>query len=144
MSKQVNQNIGHIDCFICGSQSAVRKNKNDKLYYDCLDCGRITPNHQGGQDAVVDNAVIWGADGAPANVRRWIAEQWSYQKSMTDPQGLKTLGEYQVVESDSLPTEKNNEAVEDEVIVVGQENPKPRPEQKPMSEKKSFIDSVLL
>lgn len=78
MSKQKNPNIGHIDCFACGDVSAVRKNKNGDLYYDCLECGRIAPNHSGGQARIKERAVIWGAEGAPSACPKWIAENYPY------------------------------------------------------------------
>lgn len=78
MSKQKNINIGHVKCFSCGDLAAVRKNVNGALYYDCLECGRNPLNHAGGQRRIQEQAVIWGANGAPAEIPRWIREQWPY------------------------------------------------------------------
>lgn len=78
MSKQVNANIGHVECFICDRVSAVRKNKAGALYYDCLSCGRIAPNHKPGQGALLERAKIWGPDGPPPEIPKWIREQWPY------------------------------------------------------------------
>lgn len=80
MSKQVNPNIGHINCALCKRTSALRKDKNNKLYYDCLNCGRIAPNHSGGQAMMKEHpsCVIWGPSGPPAGVPRWIADEWPY------------------------------------------------------------------
>lgn len=80
--RQVNPNIGHAKCHLCGETVAVRKNKHGELYYDCLDCGRIAPNHRGGQEKLLGSATIWGPEGAPAGVPQWIAEQWSYGEAI--------------------------------------------------------------
>lgn len=82
MTKQTNPNIGHIDCPICKEVAAVRKNRGGRFYFDCMHCGRITPNHSGGQRYVMDTATIWGASGAPETVPAWIREQWPYGKSV--------------------------------------------------------------
>lgn len=82
MTKQVNPNIGHIVCFSCGELAAVRKNKSGGLYYDCLECGRLAPNHAGGQRRIQERAEIWGAAGAPAAVPAWIREQWPYSRAI--------------------------------------------------------------
>ena len=83
MSKQVNDNIGHIVCGCHGCQelAALRRDRNGKFYHDCLDCGRIAPNMEGGQQRIMDTAVIWGPEGAPDDVPRWIGEQWPWGKS---------------------------------------------------------------
>lgn len=83
MSKQVNDNIGHIvcGCHGCTELAALRRDKNGKFYHDCLDCGRIAPNMEDGQRRIMERAVIWGPDGAPADVPRWIGEQWSWGKA---------------------------------------------------------------
>lgn len=78
MSKQKNPNIGHIECFACSALSALRKNKNGDLYYDCMNCGRIAPNHAGGQSLMKERAVIWGPEGAPSSCPKWIAENYPY------------------------------------------------------------------
>ena len=80
--KQVNPNIGHLYCPICGQYSAVRKNRAGKLYFDCMHCGRIYPNHAGGQKWLLNTAKIWGAAGAPADVPAWIGQQWPYSKAV--------------------------------------------------------------
>ena len=82
MTKQINQNIGHIDCPICHQVAAVRKNRGGRFYFDCMHCGRMTPNHSGGQRFILENAVIWGPEGAPATVPAWIREQWPYTKAV--------------------------------------------------------------
>lgn len=88
MSKQRNSNIGHLICLIdgCQEQAAVRRNRSGKLYYDCPDHGRITPNLPAGQDAMLDRATMWGKDGPPPDCARWIAEQWSWGAVMRDPE----------------------------------------------------------
>lgn len=92
-SPQVNKNIGMVTCAECDAPAAVRKSKAEKFYYDCLDCGRMTPNHSGGQDRLLKRAVIWGDQGAPpANAPRWIVEQWPYRRAMSDPQGQEPIG----------------------------------------------------
>lgn len=80
--KQANPNIGHIECPICRKLAAVRRNKAHKLYFDCMECGRIYPNHAAGQRYVLENAKIWPASGAPEGVPEWIAKQWSYAASI--------------------------------------------------------------
>lgn len=91
MSKQVNPNIGHIECSECREIAALRKNKNGSLYYDCLGCGRMAPNHAGGQGKIKDRAVIWGPDGAPAGVPRWIADQWPYAVAIRNLDGARAV-----------------------------------------------------
>ena len=78
MTKQVNANIGHIECFSCGELAAVRKDKNGSLYYLCLECGKPMFGHAGGQRRIQERAIIWGANGAPAAVPAWIREQLPY------------------------------------------------------------------
>lgn len=101
MSKQRNDNIGHITCLIsgCTSHAAVRRNRSGKYYFDCPDHGRITPNLPEGQAAIMENATIWGADGPPPDCARWIAEQWSWGRVMRDPEARKPVnGETPVYE----------------------------------------------
>lgn len=101
MSKQRNDNIGHITCLIkgCTAHAAVRKNRAGKYYYDCPDHGRITPNLPEGQAAIMDSANIWGAGGPPAECARWIAEQWNWGRVMRDPEARKPVnGESPVTE----------------------------------------------
>jgi len=78
MTRQVNPNIGHVECHVCSELAALRRNKNGGLYYDCLSCGRIAPNHKGGQEKLLACAVVWGAAGPPDGVPKWIAENWPY------------------------------------------------------------------
>lgn len=89
MSKQVNENIGTIDCPLCAAVAAVRRDKNKKLYYDCLNCGRSTPNLPGGQDVILQRAKLWGAGGPPADCPRWIAEQWPWGRAMRHADAMK-------------------------------------------------------
>lgn len=77
-----NPNIGHVECPICQAVAAVRKNRAGKLYMDCMHCGRLYPNHAGGQRWLMDSSHIWGAGGPPPTVPRWIAEQWPYVKAL--------------------------------------------------------------
>ena len=88
-SKQRNDNIGHLVCLIdgCTEHAAVRKNRSGKYYFDCPDHGRITPNLPEGQNKILDQAVIWGADGPPGDCAQWIAEQWSWGRVMRQPEG---------------------------------------------------------
>lgn len=88
MAKQRNSNIGHMVCPLagCSTQAAVRRNVSGKLYCDCPDHGRLTPNLPAGQDLIMDQASIWGAGQPPADCARWIAEQWPWGRVMRDPQ----------------------------------------------------------
>lgn len=82
-SKQVNPNIGMIPCLGCSRLAAVRKNRADKLYYDCVNCGRVTPNLPGGQSLILERAVIWGEQGTPpADCPEWIAGNWPWHKAV--------------------------------------------------------------
>lgn len=82
MTKQANPNIGDIACPICAAASAVRKNRAGKLYMDCMNCGRIYPNHAGGQRYMLEKSRIWPEGKAPADVPAWIREQWPYSHSV--------------------------------------------------------------
>lgn len=87
-SKQKNPNIGMINCQCCGATSALRKNKAGKFYYDCLQCGRITPNLPAGQKRILDVALIWGEQGTPPdNCPDWIAHNWPWHKAIKEGQG---------------------------------------------------------
>jgi hypothetical protein len=47
-----------------------------------MTCGRIYPNHSGGQRFILETGVIWPAGQAPAEVPAWIREQWPYVKAL--------------------------------------------------------------
>lgn len=44
-----NETIGTCECFICGIDAQVRRNRKGKLYLYCPDCGMIQPNLKGAQ-----------------------------------------------------------------------------------------------
>lgn len=93
MSKQRNSNIGHMPCLLDGCREivAVRRNVSGKLYCDCPEHGRITPNLPAGQEMMMDRANIWGPHGAPGDCPIWIAEQWSWGRVMREPEGRKPV-----------------------------------------------------
>lgn len=95
MSKQQNDNIGHVVCLMngCKEHAAVRKNRTGKFYFDCPDHGRITPNLPEGQAAIMEAADIWGAGGPSAGCARWIAEQWPWGRVMRDPSARLPVNE---------------------------------------------------
>lgn len=143
MTKQANANIGHIKCFSCGELAAVRKTqmKEDpagkaiggekmyggKLYYFCLECGKVTPNHAGGQRRIQERAVIWGAAGAPADVPAWIREQWPYAVA------IRTRGKPEEKPITSLlgsPAESAGAAA-DQVAAAASPDPEDLPENPP-------------
>lgn len=84
MSKQVNVTIGHIECSECKAASALRRDKGGKLYFLCLNCGKIAPNHAGGQKSLKARAHFWGAEGAPDELPAWIRENWSYTRAIRE------------------------------------------------------------
>lgn len=43
------ETVGKADCFVCGTESPVRMNKNKKLFIMCAGCGMIYPNTAEGQ-----------------------------------------------------------------------------------------------
>lgn len=88
-SKQKNPNIGMVACAHCGDMSALRKNKAGKFYYDCLRCGRITPNMPGGQEYILERATIWGEAAPPENAPEWIAKQHNWRQALTAKQAEK-------------------------------------------------------
>ncbi len=70
-----NETIGRVTCPMCGGDGQVRRYKTGRrlLYYVC-GCGIIRPNTQKGQDWLLENAEIWGAEG-PVNVEPQKQEQ---------------------------------------------------------------------
>ena len=110
-SKQKNPNIGMIDCQCCGAASALRKNKAGKFYYDCLQCGRITPNLPAGQKRILDVAVIWGDQGTPPdNCPDWIANNWPWHRAIKEGQGQAPAA-----------------APQPAPVITGEQAPKPSP-----------------
>lgn len=85
MAKQVNPNIGMINCSACQSLAPVRKNRAGKLYFDCPECGRITPNLPAGQERILDKATIWGENGTPpAHAPKWITGNMRWRDSLIE------------------------------------------------------------
>lgn len=85
MSKQKNENIGHINCGECNTVAALRQNAGKKLYYICQNCGlRPAPTTEKGQGQLLDRAQLWPMNNGqltpPPSVPRWIAENWSWEK----------------------------------------------------------------
>lgn len=78
MTKRLNENIGHVECSECHQMAAVRRNKRGALYYDCLECGLRRPDRPEAQERLKARAHIWGDSGPPADIPRWIAENWPY------------------------------------------------------------------
>lgn len=130
MSKQRNDNIGHITCLIegCTTQAAVRKNRSGKYYFDCPDHGRITPNLPEGQAEIMEKASIWGAGGPPSCCARWIAEQWSWGRVMRDPEARHPVNGENPIHEDAPVTEAG--PVHEEVT-AGPGVPPPPPEPAP-------------
>lgn len=59
-----NSDIGRVRCPFTGETAPVRRNKNGRLYY-LSSAGLICPSAADGQDWLLNNAEIFGADGAP-------------------------------------------------------------------------------
>lgn len=129
MSKQRNDNIGHVTCLLsgCKQHAAVRKNRAGKFYYDCPEHGRITPNLPEGQALLMERADIWGAGGPPAECARWIAEQWSWGRVMRDPDARKPVNG----ESPGAVPVTGAEPVTQSEPVKGARVPPPPPEPEP-------------
>ena len=122
MTKQVNPNIGHCACPICGQGAAVRISKAQKYYADCLHCGRITPNMPSGQHRLLEMSVIWGGT-IPDDCPTWIAEQWPYMRAVNDrANAIKLYGSV------------NEVSVVNEEIPVNEERPDGPPPPPPESE----------
>lgn len=68
MSK-VNADIGEITCAWCSDTVPVRKNRNLKLYVACSNCGQQPLNAQGGQNIILERAIIYGAEVKPEAVQ---------------------------------------------------------------------------
>jgi hypothetical protein len=139
MSKQVNLNIGMIACFQCGDTAAVRKNKNGLLYFDCLNCGRITPNLQGGQDKILERAKIWGNGEPVADCPRWIAEQWPWGKSLNDLEGRKPRA---VNKAASAESPRPAPEITPEADSVNDDLPTPPPKKKPPAHEPAAAGSI--
>ncbi len=133
MSKQRNDNIGHITCLIdgCQSHAAVRRNRSGKYYFDCPDHGRITPNLPAGQDLILERANIWGPGGAPSECARWIADQWSWGRVMRDPDARKPVNGESPVNG---PAPVDESAPVEPAPVNGPAVPPPPPEREPEPE----------
>lgn len=161
MTKQVNANIGHIKCFSCDELAAVRKNRSGGLYYDCLECGRIAPNHAGGQRRIQERAVIWGASGAPADLPAWIREQLPYAVAIRErdrppagkPNDPPRAGQ---PERAGTPTTVSGAAVDDDLPATPapprkrppktpRENPKeaPPPSVSPVKPERGFVEKTV-
>ena len=63
--KPKNEDIGTINCPICGDLAPVRRDCNGKLYY-VGKAGMIKPNMPAGQDWMLENADIWSRGIKPA------------------------------------------------------------------------------
>ena len=57
----INPDIGEITCPFSGEVAPVRRDKNGKLYFVSA-AGMIKPNNPAGQDWMLENAKIWGAN----------------------------------------------------------------------------------
>ena len=66
-----NPNIGTVNCPISGGVAAVRKDKSGRKYF-VSPAGTITPSTELGQDWLIENAIIWGADGPPPGTPDWV------------------------------------------------------------------------
>lgn len=128
-SKQRNDNIGHMVCLIdgCTSHAAVRRNRSRKYYFDCPEHGRITPNLPEGQNKILEQAVIWGADGPPGDCAKWIAEQWNWGRVMRDPDGRAPVNGAAPV-SEGAPVDEPAPVDEAPRSAAGAPPPPPEPE----------------
>jgi len=57
-----NETIGKLPHH-CGHDADVRKDRNGKLYLQCPNCGQLKYNLSGGQDYILDNAVMFNERG---------------------------------------------------------------------------------
>ncbi len=77
-----NESIGYLN-HECGHKADVRKNKKNKLYVMCPNCGQLFYNLPGGQEFILNNAVMFGAGGKPE------PEQKTENKSGFDEEIIK-------------------------------------------------------
>jgi len=57
-----NETIGKLRHH-CETDADVRKDRNGKLYLQCSNCGQLKYNLSGGQDYILDNAVMFNERG---------------------------------------------------------------------------------
>jgi hypothetical protein len=57
-----NETIGKLEHH-CGTVADVRKDRGGKLYLMCANCGQLKYNLSGGQDYILNNAVMLNARG---------------------------------------------------------------------------------
>lgn len=83
MSTQKNPNIGYIACE-CGQLAALRRDKHQRFYYDCLDCRRWAMTGEEAQSRVLERAIMFGESMPPPETPTWIAEQWPWGRASRD------------------------------------------------------------
>lgn len=64
----MKESVGEVQCRYCdeGQLAEVRRNEKGKLYLFCRECGIHHLNSAKGQEWILENAKLYGADGKPA------------------------------------------------------------------------------
>lgn len=60
-----NEDKGRVTCPFCSGTAPVRRNAKGKLYFNCSNCGLVQPALGRFQSWMMDNAAIYGPEGAP-------------------------------------------------------------------------------
>jgi len=104
-SPQRNVSVGYMECWTpgCTYVVAVRRNRAGRWYYVCPGCGRLTPDGDHAQGAVIEHATIWGEGGTPPDdTPTWIAEDWTWNRLMRQhTRALEPIGS--VAEAETSP-----------------------------------------
>ncbi len=63
-----NPDAGEVACPFCRHPAPVRKNANQKLYFNCARCGIVQPALPAFQEWLLEHATLYGPEGKPEPV----------------------------------------------------------------------------